>query len=69
METRETQDGKGLEKVLDRIPKQSNLCTNWVCAGTFDDHKWTSESIIAQHVQEVMYISLGCKIGIPCVVQ
>ena len=45
------------------------LCKNWVCAGTFDDHQWVSESTITQHVEEVMGMDLDHEIGIPCVVQ
>ena len=45
------------------------LCTNWVCAGTFVDHVWVSESTISQHVEEVLGMELDYEIGIPCVVQ
>ena len=45
------------------------LCMNWVCAGTFVDLEWVSESTIAQHVEEVMGMELDYKIGLPCVVQ
>ena len=24
------------------------ICTNWVCAGTFDNHEWVSESTITE---------------------
>ena len=30
------------------------LCTSSVCAGTFDDHEWVSESTSFQHMEEVM---------------
>ena len=45
------------------------LCTNWVCAGTFVDHEWLSESTISKHVEEVLGMELDYEIGIPCVVQ
>ena len=45
------------------------LCTNWVCAGTFEDHEWVTESTIALNAEEVMGMELDYKIGIPCVVQ
>ena len=40
---------------------------NLVCAGSIDDHEWWSESILTQHVEEVMGMELDYKIGIPCV--
>ena len=43
------------------------LCVNWVCAGTFDDHEWVSESAIAEQ-EEVMGRGLECESCIPCVV-
>ena len=45
------------------------LCINWVCAGTFVDHEWVSESTISQHVEEVMGRELNYGIDSPCVVQ
>ena len=45
------------------------LCTDSVCAGTFDDHEWVSESTITQRVEEVMGMELDYEIGVPCVVQ
>ena len=45
------------------------LCTNWVCAGIFNDHEWVSESTIAPHEEELMGMDLDYKPGIPCVVQ
>ena len=30
------------------------LCTNWVCAGTFDNYEWVSESTITEQEEEVM---------------
>ena len=45
------------------------LCVSWACAGTFDDHEWYSESIIAeQEEEEVMGRDLDHEISIPCVV-
>ena len=40
-----------------------------VCAGTFDDHGWVSESTIAEQGGEVMGRDLDYEICIPCVVQ
>ena len=45
------------------------LCTNWVCAGAFEDHEWVSESTTTQHEEEVMGMALDCEFCIPCVVQ
>ena len=42
---------------------------NWVCAGTFDDQEWLSESTITQHEEEVMGMELDFEICIPFVVQ
>ena len=45
------------------------LCVNWVCAGTFDEHEWVSESTIAEQDEEVMGRDADDEICIPCVVQ
>ena len=45
------------------------LCTNWVCAGTFDDHEWLSESTISQHVEEMLGTERDYGFDVPCVVQ
>ena len=45
------------------------LCVNWVCAGTFDDHEWVSESTIAMQEEEVMGMELDYENSVPCVVQ
>ena len=46
------------------------LCTNWVCAGIFDNHLWVSESTLTeQEEEEVMGKELAYEICIPCVVQ
>ena len=58
-----------MEEYLMRRMMSIMLCMNWVCADTFDDHEWVSESTTAQHVVEVMGMELDYKIGIPCVVQ
>ena len=58
-----------MEMCLKRRMMSIMLCMNWVCAGTFDDQEWVSESTIAQHVEEVVGMELDCKIGFPCVVQ
>ena len=34
------------------------LCTSWVCAGTFEDHEWVSESRNFQHMEELMGMGL-----------
>ena len=62
-----TQPGNG------GAPEETNdvtmLCTNWVCAGTFEDHEWVSESTITQPAEEVLGMELDYEIGFPCVVQ
>ena len=58
-----------MEEYLKKRMLSNMLCTNWVCAGTFVDHEWVSESTITQHVEEVMGMELEYKICIPCVVQ
>ena len=42
---------------------------NWVCAGTFDDHEWVSESTITQQEEEVMGRELDYESCVPCVVR
>ena len=37
-----------MEEYLKRRLLSILQCVNWVCAGTFDDHEWVSESTIAQ---------------------
>ena len=44
---------KQVEEYLKRRMMSRMLCMNWVCAGTFNDHEWVSESRIAQHAQEL----------------
>ena len=58
-----------MEEYLKKRMLSIMLCTNWVCAGTFVDHEWVSESTISQHVEEVLGMELDYEIGIPCVVQ
>ena len=43
------------------------LYPNWVCACTFENHEWVSESIITQYVEEVIGMELDYEICIPCV--
>ena len=45
------------------------LCMNWVCAGTFDDREWVSESTIAQQEEETKGRELDYETCVPCVVQ
>ena len=45
------------------------LCVHWVCAGTFDDHEWVSESTIAEQEEEVMGRDVDDEICILWVVQ
>ena len=44
------------------------LCTSWVCAGTFDDHEWVSESAIAIE-EKVMGREFDYENCVSCVVQ
>ena len=58
-----------MEEYLKQRLMSIMLCTIWICAGTFDDHEWVSESAITQHEEEVMGMELDYEIGVPCVVQ
>ena len=58
-----------MEEYLKKRMMSIMVCTNWVCAGTFENHQWVSESIITQHVEEVMGMELDAEICIPCVTQ
>ena len=58
-----------MEEYLKKRMMSIMLCTNWVCAGTYEDHEWVSERTIAQHAEEVMGMEMNYDIGIPCVVQ
>ena len=67
--TKEQIPNPAMQEFLKKRKLFSVPCTNWVCAGTFLDHKWVSESTISQYEEEVMGIELDNKIGITCVVQ
>ena len=41
-----------MEEHLKRRFLSIMLCMNWVCAGTFDDHEWVSESTTTQQEEE-----------------
>ena len=66
---------KGLTK--EQIPtpemeeylKKRMLHTNWVCAVTFEDHEWVSESTTSKHVEDMLGMELDYENVIPCVVQ
>ena len=58
-----------MEEHLKKRMMSIMLCTNWVCAGTFEDHGWMSEGTISQHVEELVAMQLDYEIGLPCVVQ
>ena len=58
-----------MEEHLKKRMMSIMLCTNWVCAGTFEDHEWVSESTISQHVEELVAMEQDYEIGLPCVVQ
>ena len=45
------------------------LCAKWVCAGTFVDHEWVSESTISRHEEEILGMELDYGLGVPCVAQ
>ena len=45
------------------------LCTNWVCAGTFVDYEWVSESTISKHEEETLAMELDYRIDVPCMEQ
>ena len=42
---------------------------NWICAGTFEDREWVSESTIAEQEEEVMGRDLDFNICVPFVVR
>ena len=58
-----------MEEHLKKRMMSIKLCTNWVCAGIFEDHEWVSESTISQHVEELVAMEQYYEIGLPCVVQ
>ena len=57
-----------VEEYLKRRFLSIMQCMNWVCAGTFDDHEWFSESTIALQEEEVMGRELDYENCVPCVV-
>ena len=52
-----------MEEYLKKRMLSIMLCTNSVCAGTFNEHEWVSESTIIQHVEEVMGMELDSVRG------
>ena len=58
-----------MEEYLKKRMLSIMLCTNRVCAGTFVDHEWVSESTISQHEEDILGMKLNYKIDFPCVVQ
>ena len=58
-----------MEKYLKKRMMSIMLCTNWVCAGTFIDHEWVSESTISLHEEEILGMELDYGLDVPCVVQ
>ena len=53
-----------MEEYLQKRMMSIMLCTNWVCACTFEDHEW-----VTQHAEAVRSMELDYDIGISCVVQ
>ena len=51
-----------MEECLKRRLMSIKLCMKWVCAGTFDDQKWVSESTITQHEEEMMGMELDYEL-------
>ena len=45
------------------------LCANWLCAGSFVDHEWMSESTISQHEEENLAMQMDHGLDVPCMVQ
>ena len=45
--TKEQIPSPAMEEYLKKRMLSIMLCTNWVCAGTFVDHEWVSESTIS----------------------
>ena len=58
-----------MQEYLKRRMLSIMLCVNWVCAGTFDDHEWASESTFAEQEEDVIGRDLDCELCIPCEVQ
>ena len=59
-----------IQEYLERRLLSIMLCMNWVCAGTFDDYEWVSESTIAmQEEEEVMGRQLDYENCVHCVVR
>ena len=50
-----------MEEFLKKRMLSIMLCTDWVCAGTFVDHDWVSESTNSQHVEEVLGHGTGLR--------
>ena len=58
-----------MEEYLKKRMLSIMLCKNWVCAGTFAEHEWVSESTISQHEEEILAMELDYRFDVPCVVQ
>ena len=67
--TKEQIQKPAMEEYLKKRMLSVMLRTNLVCAGTFIDHGWVSESTISQHEEEILGMELNYKIDVPCVVQ
>ena len=58
-----------MQEYLKRRMLSFMLHVNWVCAGTFDDHEWVSETTTVEQEEEVTGRDLDYEICMPCVVQ
>ena len=57
-----------MKEYLKRLLLSIILCMSWVCAGTFDDHEWASDSTTTQQEEELMGKELDYENCVPCVV-
>ena len=54
-----------MQEYLKRRMLSIMLFVNWVCAGTFDNHEWVSESTIAEQEEEEEVVGALCS-GVCC---
>ena len=67
--TKEQIPNPAMKEYLKKQKLPIMLCTNWVCAGTFIDHEWVSESTISEYEEENLGMQVDYGLDVPCVVQ
>ena len=67
--TKEQITNPAMEEYLKKRMLSSMLCTNSVCAGTFVDHEWVSESTISQHMEDIVGMESDHGVEVLCVVR